>query len=144
MGNVGKGCWNSYLHRVRRKALGAMNQLLYSISGRSPLQLETCLYLFKTLVRPVLEYADAVWAAMCSDAALQLLEQVQERFCRRLLRLSSNAAGVFVRAELGLPSLKERTNSCSVPLLWQVRRHGHPAGGPPCCLHIPEALCRGG
>ena len=134
MGRTGKGCWNSYLHRVRRKAMSAMNQLLYSVSGRSWLRLETCLHLFKTLVRPVLEYADGVWGAMCSAAGLQLLEQVQERFCRRLLRLPSNVSGVYVRAELGLPSMCERTRCAAyrffgkMAMLCKQRRPG--GGGP--------------
>jgi hypothetical protein len=55
-----------------------------------------------------MEYAGAIWGAMCSPSALQMLEQVQERFGRRLLRLSSNTAGEFVRQELRLESMRER------------------------------------
>ena len=70
----------------------------------------------------MLEYADAVWAAMCSDAALHMLEQVQERFCRRILRLPSNVAGAFVRAELGLPSLKERSTAAAFRFFGRLAR----------------------
>jgi len=110
MGKTGKGCWNAYIHRARRNALSAMQQLLYSVSGRVPLQLATSVHLFKTLVRPVVEYASAIWGVMCSDTALQMLEQVQERFGRRVLRLPSNTAGEFVRRELRLESVRQRTS----------------------------------
>jgi hypothetical protein len=52
-----------------------MQQLVYSVSGNASLQLDTCTHLFKTLVRPVMEYAGAIWGAMCSPSALQMLEQ---------------------------------------------------------------------
>ena len=108
MGKVGRGCWNSFIHRARKKALDAMCALVQSVSGKHPLQLATSVHLFNTLVRPVYEYAAAIWGPMCSDTALTALEQVQERFARRLLRLPPHTAGEFVRGELQLQSTRER------------------------------------
>jgi len=65
-------------------------------------------HLFKTLVRPRMEYADAVWGAMCSASALDRLESVQEQFGRRILHVRRSTAGAYVRAELGLESMSER------------------------------------
>jgi hypothetical protein len=146
MGQVGQGCWNSYLHRIHRKATGAMNQLLYSVSGRSPLQMATCVHLFNTLVRPTLEYADAMWGAMCSKAGLQMLERVQEQFYRRLMRLPSSVAGEYIRAELGVQSMQERSACAALRFfghLSRLCRQRHPDGSGPVRLvaYIFERRC---
>ena len=106
MGLIGRGSWATYLDRAVGKAQLAMQQLIYSVSGRCPLQLATSVHLFKALV--VLEYGDAIWGAMCSKTRLRELESVQELFARRLLRVRSTVAGEFVRRELGLESMGER------------------------------------
>src|ERR1700685_3495606 len=77
----------------------------YCVGGSRPLCLSTSVHLFKTLVWPVVEYGDSIWGAMCNQAALTMLEQVQERFCRRIMRLPSSVGGEYVRRELGLGSM---------------------------------------
>ena len=125
MGKTGQGCWKSYLHRARKKALAAANQLAYCVGGSRPLCLSTSVHLFKTLVWPVLEYGDSIWGAMCNQAGLTMLEQVQERFCRRIMRLPSSVAGEYVRRELGLASMRERVDCAAFKFF------GHLAGMEP-------------
>ena len=43
MGLIGRGSWTTYLDRAVGKAQLAMQQLVYSVSGRCPLQLATSL-----------------------------------------------------------------------------------------------------
>ena len=111
LGKVGKGSWSSYFGRIKAKAVVAANELAYSVSGRSPLQLETVVHLFNTLVRSKLEYAGAVWAPSCSDTWFKGFDGVQAAFGRKVLRLSHKVAGEFVRRELGMASIKERVVS---------------------------------
>jgi hypothetical protein len=125
MGRTGQGCWNSYLNRARRKAMGAMNQLAYCVSGSKPLCLTTSVHLFKTLVWPVLEYGDCVWGAMCSEACLTMLEQVQERFCRGIMRLPSSVAGDYVRRELDLSSMRERVDYAALKFFGHLAMMEH-------------------
>ena len=81
MGPTGQGCWNSYLERAQRKAMAAMHSLTFSVvDGSKPLWVSTAAHLFKTLVRPILEYGGAMYGPMCSDAALATLERVQVIF----------------------------------------------------------------
>jgi hypothetical protein len=109
MGTSGQGCWSTYLARAEHKAMAAMHQLAYSVvGGCKPLWVSTSVQLFKALVRPVVEYADAMFGAMCSQAALQMLERVQVRYGRRVLRLQKTIPGEYVRRELGLPSMQQR------------------------------------
>jgi hypothetical protein len=125
MGPTGQGCWNSYLERARRKAMGAMHSLTFSVvDGSKPLWVSTAAHLFKTLVRPILEYGGAMYGPMCSDAALATLERVQVIFGRRVLHMQQCIPGEYIRRELGLESMKERV------LIASMRFFGHLAGMP--------------
>jgi reverse transcriptase-like protein len=109
MGRTGQGCWTNYLERAERKAMAAMQALTYSVvAGSKPLWVSTATHLFKTLVRPILEYGGAIYGPMCSEAALATLERVQVRFGRRVLHLQQAIPGEYIRRELGLESMKER------------------------------------
>jgi Reverse transcriptase (RNA-dependent DNA polymerase) len=113
IGKIGRGQWNSCLHRIQKRASDKMNQLLHAAGGKHPLQFETSIHLYKTLVRPVMEYADAVWAAMSSNTALNELESLQCKFGRSLLRCPG-AAGEFVRAELGMCTMRSRVHTSAM------------------------------
>jgi hypothetical protein len=108
MGKLGDTGRNTHIKRVVRKATMSMHQLAYSVSGRSPLHISTSVYLFKTLVRPVLEYASGIWSCMCTQKSRKLLERVQVHFGRRVLHLQQSIPGTYVRTELGLESFEER------------------------------------
>src|SRR6185369_2585547 len=108
LGHNGSTGWDSYIKRVERKATMSMQQLAYSVSGRSPLHITTAIQLFKTLVRPVLEYSIGIWGQLCTEQSRKLLERVQVQFGRRLLQLQRCIPGTYVRRELGLQSLEQR------------------------------------
>jgi hypothetical protein len=115
MGTTGQGCWDSYITRIERKSMSAMWQLSYSVAGRSkPLWVSTAVQLFKALVRPILEYAGAMFGVMCSKAALATLERVQVRYGREVLRLQKTIPGEYVRRELGLDSMTQRVNMAAL------------------------------
>jgi hypothetical protein len=138
MGTTGLGCWNSYLTRVERKSTAAMQQLAYSVAGGSkPLWVSTAVHMFKTLVRPVLEYAGAIFGPLCSKAALASLERVQVRFGRRVLHLQKSIPGEYVRRELRLESISERLMTAS------LRFFGHLASMDPKRLagHVFRGRC---
>src|SRR3954447_9636167 len=74
---------------------------------------QTSIHLFQTLVRPVMEYGDSIWAAMASNTALNELESLQCSFGRSILRCPG-AAGEFVRSELGLCTVRERVHTAAM------------------------------
>ena len=121
MGKIGRGAWATYLERALGKADFAMRQLVHCVTGRSQLRLTTTAHLFKTLVRPVLEYGDAIWGAMCSKEELRSLNRVQEQFGRRVLGLNFRAHSVFVRRELGLESMEERVMLATLRFFGRLR-----------------------
>jgi hypothetical protein len=103
-GKTGKGCWNAFLSRVTKAALGKVNQLVYAATaGNRPLRIDTAVHIFDTWVRPSLEYASGLWGAMLSSAGVNTLEGIQSEFGKRLLKLGgSKVAHAYVTAELGL------------------------------------------
>ena len=113
MGKIGRGQWNSFLTRVEKRAQDKVHQLLHAACGKRPLKLKTAVHLFKTLVRPVMEYGDAIWAGMASKTALDDLERIQCKFGRAILRCPG-AAAEFVRSELGLATMRSRVNCASM------------------------------
>jgi hypothetical protein len=113
MGKIGRGQWTSCLTRITKRAKEKMNQLIHAAGGKRPLQFKTSIHLYKTLVRPVMEYADAIWAAMASNTALDQLESLQCSFGRSILKCPG-AAGEFVRAELGLCTMKSRVHASAL------------------------------
>jgi hypothetical protein len=120
MGQVSRDCWKPYCARILARAGRALKTLRYGVGGRRALPLATVTHLFKTLVRPLLEYGIAMWGAMTQQAVLTLLENVQVRFGRWLLRVPSKTATEFVRRELGLQSMAERAQLASFKLFHKL------------------------
>ena len=86
-----------------KKARRSAGLLLRSIYHKVPGVLTP---LFKSLVRPILEYGNAVWAPY-KRKNIDLLEKVQRSFTKRILGL--NGMSYTQRLEtLGLPSLEFR------------------------------------
>jgi hypothetical protein len=71
----------------------------------------TAITLWKSLVRPKLEYACEVWNGQVPATLIKDAESVQLRFIRGVLGLHDNGSGVsneITRAEVGCESLQSR------------------------------------
>ena len=89
------------------KAAGKANQVLGQISrGVSYRDKDTLLRLYKTYVRPHLEYCQAAWSPW-GIGDRQVLEKVQQRAVRMMTNLKSKSYEGRLK-ELGLTSLVER------------------------------------
>ena len=69
--------WNEYIKSIAKQAAKKVGSLF---RARSYLSRETILYLYKSLIRPCMEYCCHVWAGASSDA-LSLLDRIQKRIC---------------------------------------------------------------
>ena len=70
--------WDSYIISTAKIASKNIGALIHSIKFLSP---EVALYLYKSTIRPCMEYCCHVWAGAPS-CYLELLDKLQKRICR--------------------------------------------------------------
>ena len=70
--------WSSYIVSIAKTASKKIGALIRSMKFLSP---EAALYLYKSTIRPYMEYCCHVWAGAPS-CYLQLLDKLQKRICR--------------------------------------------------------------
>ena len=72
--------WSSYIICVAKTASKKIGALIRSMKFLSP---EAALYLYKSTIRPCMEYCCQVWAGAPS-CNLELLDKLQKRICRNV------------------------------------------------------------
>ena len=70
--------WGSYIISIAQTASKKIGTLIGSMKFLSP---EVALYLYKSTIRPCMEYCCHVWAGAPS-CYLELLDKLQKRICR--------------------------------------------------------------
>ena len=70
--------WHSYIIFIAKFASEKIRALICSMKFLSP---EVALYLYKSTIRPCMEYCCHVWAGAPS-CYLELLDKLQKRICR--------------------------------------------------------------
>ena len=70
--------WGSYIVSIAKTASNKIGALIRSMKFLSP---EVALYLYKSTIRPCMEYCCPVWAGAPS-CYLELLDKLQKRICR--------------------------------------------------------------
>ena len=73
-----KSDWGSYIVSIAKTASKKTGGLIRSMKFLSP---EVALYLYKSTIRPCMEYCCHVWAGAPS-CYLELLDKLQKRICR--------------------------------------------------------------
>ena len=79
--------WGSYIVPIAKAASKKIGALIRSMKFLSP---EVALYLYKSTIRPCMEYCCHVWAGAPS-CYLELLDKLQKRICRTVASLESLA-----------------------------------------------------
>ena len=99
--------WGSYIFSVAKTACKKFGILIRSMKFFSP---EVALYLYKSTIRPCMEYCCHVWAG-APNCKLGLLDKLQKRICRTV--------GTALAAYL--EPLTYRQNVASLSLLLQSK-----------------------
>ena len=97
--------WGSYIVSIAKTASKKIGALICSMKVLSP---EVALYLYKSTIRPCMEYCCHVWAGAPS-CYLELLDKLQKRICRTV--------GPSLAASLEL--LAHRQNVASLSLFYR-------------------------
>ena len=97
--------WGSYIVSIAKTASKKIGALIHSMKFLSP---EVSLYLYKSTIRPCMEYCSRVWAGAPS-CYLELLDKLHRRICR--------IVGPSLAASL--EPLAHRRNVASLSLLYR-------------------------
>ena len=111
--------WSAHIHLLRKKAkkiLGLIYRQFYKHCSSS-----TLLTLYKTLVRPILEYGSIVWDPP-SPHVSDSLEQIQH-FALKIISKSWTTDYSSLLFSLGLLSLKHRRKKHKIMLIFKLKNN---------------------
>ena len=103
---ISRGPWNTY----HRKLLGKTEKILQLVEtpGMSCLGgANTAFKLYEAQIMPTLLYNCESWISI-DDSHIKLLQDFQERFIRRILRLANSVPKVMLEFDTGMPPMKWR------------------------------------
>ena len=102
--------WSAYMERVLGKAKRASKDLAWKCGQEAGLLPRTAAALWKSIVRPVLEYAAELWAGDIPTKLIDRAEKIQTNYAKSILGLvgCQSVPHDFLRAELGMEKLTSR------------------------------------
>ena len=112
--------WSEHINAITAKANKTLGFLKRNVKISSQNIKEIA---YKTYVRPILEYASSVWDPS-EEQSIQLIERVQRRAARFVLRRYRNTSSVSAMLHhLQWPSLQHRRKLARLTMLYKIR-HG--------------------
>ena len=110
--------WNEHINNVCSKANKTLGFLRRNLKISSREIKETA---YKTLVRPIMEYAATVWDPL-TQANIDSMEAILRRAARFVLRRYRNTSSVSnMIDELRWPSLQDRRRAARLTMLYKIR-----------------------
>jgi hypothetical protein len=100
--------WASHINELIGKAKKRSAELLWMCGKDGGMRPRTALTLWKSIIRPKLEYAAELFAGEVSLDLTKKVERVQVGFGRHVLGLGPGASDAFIRSELGLERMEAR------------------------------------
>ena len=99
--------FNLQVENAIGKAKSALNKVCTLIRGRKGISLGIGIELYKSLIRPHLEYAIPAWA-MLSEKLIQDLERVQNQSLKRILGVFQSTSSIAVEVISGITPFRLR------------------------------------
>ena len=113
--------WSNHISNITSKANSVYGFLRRNFNN-CPAKTKSALY--KSMVRPILEYASNVWSPHCNNH-IHVVESVQRRAARFTVNCYSRYESVSSMLEkLNWPTLKERRDELKLIMLYKII-HGH-------------------
>ena len=108
------GTFKTHINNIVESAKNMSSWILRTFQTRDR---TTMLTLFKSLVRPILEYSSVLWTPI-TKGEIQRLEEIQQSFLRKIRGLSSNYSQAL--KELSLYSLERRRERYIILQIWKM------------------------
>ena len=113
--------WNNHIANITGKANPVYGFMRRNFNN-CPSKIKSALY--KSMIRPILEYAGNVWSPHC-DKDIQCIERVQRRAARFAANCYSRYHSVTdMMQKLNWPTLKQHRNESKLVMMYKVI-HGH-------------------
>ena len=119
MGLTNTRRWNSLLKRYTSKACSKAAILHARGCHRAGLRPRSCVAMYKATISPTYEFGMELWCA--SDAQMEELQKVQDKFGHTVLGLNNYASNTFVRTELDMLSVKARKDEMILRWWWRAQ-----------------------
>ena len=120
--------WNNHIANITGKA-NSVHGFMHRNFNNCPSKIKSALY--KSMMRPILEYAGNVWSPHC-DKDIQCMERVQRRAARFAANCYSRYHSVTdMMQKLNWPTLKQRRNESKLVMMYKII-HGY--------VHIQSTL----
>ena len=110
--------WEDHISRVCTEAGKRLSVIKRLPSNITPF---TKLQLYKTFVRPVLEYGSVIFDN-CSNNSSEAMESVQRQAAIAATRAYKNTSNTYLLPECGLESLQDRRTKAKLTLMFKIRR----------------------
>jgi hypothetical protein len=103
--------WNTHVGPIIKMAKSRFADLQWICKQDRGMRPRTCMTLWMSLIRPVLEYASEIWSGQISRALEEEAERIQTSFIRTILGIQRKGGGSTddsIRAEVGAEKLEHR------------------------------------
>ena len=108
--------WNSHVDHMVDKTNRRVGELLIHARRVGGMSGEVALHLWCAEVRPIIEYAVAIWGVELPAYLVERLEKLQRKVLRRLLWLGATTANAAVLSETAVDSIQDRIDKLSLNL----------------------------
>lgn len=109
--------WNFHVNTKLNQSYARLTKLFPLVNRRSSLKTASTLLIYKTIIRPLMTYACAVWGSSISDGKLKKIQILQNK----ILRISVNSPWYIrntqLHRELGIDTISEFINKTSKKFL---------------------------
>ena len=109
--------WNRHIEEMTTKFKVRTNRVAWKLLKGRKVRPRTAVYVWNTLVRPMAEYACALWANKMTMEQERKLEAVQTMFLKKIMNVPGGTPSVFVRLETGTERLRARWDKLSLGYL---------------------------
>ena len=112
--------WNTHIHQAATRANNTQALIRRNLRTCPKSTKEQC---YKTLVRPILEYAAIIWDPH-TQSNIQILERVQRRAARYVMNDYDRGSSVSTMiSQLGWSSLQQRRSHTKIIMLYRIVHH---------------------
>jgi hypothetical protein len=112
--------WNRHVDMIILSCKARTKSLIWKITNGRKLRPRTAIYVWNSLVRPILEYASELWAQELTMQQEDKLEKIPISFIKKTFNLPRSTPTVVIRLENGLERMRSRWDKLAIGFLKKI------------------------